>query len=722
MNKSGRPAGAWPPWMQEIITCVACSLVVGFSVLAATTNSPLRPNGPNPKISYYNLLAQGLFEGHLYVKRDVPAGLARLANPYDPTANAAYTPRVLDLSYYKGKLYLYFGITPALVLFCPYHALTGSYLSERTAIAFLFALGFAAALWLGRALCQRYFPEIKPWTFTACALGLGLGISLAFTSGIYEHKDWRVSGNVYEVAIIFAFAFTMLALVGIWQAIHADTKRRALWLLLASFAYGLAVGSRPSILFGATALFIPVVQAWRLAGAGSRRQTALLFAAAAGPIALIGSGLMLYNDLRFGNPFDFGWRYQINGLYNATTAHQLSLRYFWFSFQTYFTQPLKYGSHFPFFHAVPLPPPAGHYNGPVGADGGVLWRYPLALLALAVPLAWRGSPAATASSLRWFAVALLCVFTTSSLLLCLFFAANGRYELDFLPAMMLLSLIGFSGVKRAVLPSFPGALFVRWGWRLILSYSVIFSLIVSVISNVQSHAKVDYLAGNMYFDRGDFEDAQPQFQNAAGLWPDYPDAHYGLANTLVREGHLNDAIAEYQKALEIQPDYPEADNNLAFIFLQADKVDEAIKYFQKASELQNNYQMFYNLGYAYRMNKMAPEAETNWEKAIQLQPQYIPAQINLSWTLATWPDAGARDGARALALAENLVQRYPDDPKILRTLAAADAETGHFSEAVNAAKKAESIAQSQSQDALARELQTETALYQSHTPFRSFNN
>ena len=35
--------------------------------------------------------------------------------------------------------------------------------------------------------------------------------------------------------------------------------------------------------------------------------------AAAGPIILIGLGLMFYNALRFDNPFEFGWRYQLSG-------------------------------------------------------------------------------------------------------------------------------------------------------------------------------------------------------------------------------------------------------------------------------------------------------------------------------------------------------------------------------------------------------------------------
>ena len=58
-------------------------------------------------------------------------GSLQLPDPYDPVAYAPYP--VNDLSYYKGKLYLYFGITPALVLFWPYVALTAPFCRKRTA-------------------------------------------------------------------------------------------------------------------------------------------------------------------------------------------------------------------------------------------------------------------------------------------------------------------------------------------------------------------------------------------------------------------------------------------------------------------------------------------------------------------------------------------------------------------------------------------------------------
>src|ERR1019366_4632927 len=72
----------------------------------------------------YNLLARGLLSGHPYAAREAPAALAALRDPYDPQANGVFRDdpryRLHDFSYYRGRLYLYFGAAPALLVFLPW--------------------------------------------------------------------------------------------------------------------------------------------------------------------------------------------------------------------------------------------------------------------------------------------------------------------------------------------------------------------------------------------------------------------------------------------------------------------------------------------------------------------------------------------------------------------------------------------------------------------------
>ena len=245
-------------WKRFAICALACALVFGiFFRIAAPESTRSRAED-----SYYNLLVQGFRAGHLNVKREAPAGLTQLADPYDPAANAPYvwnarnpSAGLLDMSYYQGKLYLYFGVTPALVLFWPYAILTGHYLPEKDAVIFFFALGFLAAAGLLRAVWRRYFPEASIWVAAAGIFTLG------WTIGTLEVLSLWLDVN--EVAMSCGFAFTMLALAAIWRALD-EPKWQVLWLLLASLAYGLAIGSRPSLLFGVILLLLPVIQAWRV--------------------------------------------------------------------------------------------------------------------------------------------------------------------------------------------------------------------------------------------------------------------------------------------------------------------------------------------------------------------------------------------------------------------------------------------------------------------------
>jgi tetratricopeptide (TPR) repeat protein len=123
---------------------------------------------------------------------------------------------------------------------------------------------------------------------------------------------------------------------------------------------------------------------------------------------------------------------------------------------------------------------------------------------------------------------------------------------------------------------------------------------------------------------------------------------------------------------------------------------------------------------AFRKKKMLDEAIAQYQKAIALQPQFIPAQINLAWMLATWPESSVRNGAEAITLMKKASELHSDkDSKIFRTLAAAYAEAGKFPDAVLTAKKALAMAESQSVTVLVNELHAEIQLYQANSPCRS---
>ncbi len=606
----------------------------------------------------YNLLVQGFRAGQLSLKKEVPPGLARLADPYDPTANAIYRPapyQMLDLSYYKGKLYLYWGVTPALMLFWPFVALTGKYLFQSQAVMIFCAIGFIVSVGLLQALCRRYFAEASIGVVVAAAVALGLATGLPII---------LARSQIYEVPVSCGYMLMMLALGTLWRALHAP-ERRCRWLMAASAAYGLAVGARPSLLFGAAILLVPVFQA-----RSERRRVWTLLMAAVVPITLIGLGLMLYNTRRFDSPFEFGVRYQLA----PVRAHQyFSLRYLWFNFRVYFLEPVRWSSRFPFVHDINVSLlPSGY--GSLQTPFGVLTNIPLVWLALAVPLAWRNRSATAASILRWFVMTAGVLFGVCALTIGSFFASSFRYELEFLPTLVLLAVVGILGLERALVDRRVWRRAVRWGWVLLVGFSVAFNLLASVEYYAEGH----YEVGTTLLQLGRVQEAIDQYEWALRIKPDYGEPHENLGNALVQRGRVAAGIAHYEQALRLNPHYAEGHYNLGNALLQVGRVQEAIGHFEEAIRLKPDLpDAHHSLGLAFVRLGRVPEAIGHFEEALRLKPDYAEAHYNLGVALM----AQGRQ-QEAMGHYEQALRINPDSAEAHSNLAVALLRAGRVPEAI----------------------------------------
>ena len=87
--------------------------------------------------------------------------------------------------------------------------------------------------------------------------------------------------------------------------------------------------------------------------------------------------------------------------------------------------------------------------------------------------------------------------------------------------------------------------------------------------------------------------------------------------------------------------------------------------------------------------------------------------------MATSPNASLRNGREAVDLAQRAVRLSGGrEPAVLGTLAAAYAEAGRFSEAVETAQKALDLATKQNKPRLAESIRAKISLYKATTPFR----
>lgn len=448
---------------------------------------------------YFNLLVDGFLDGHLHLKAEVPPGLIHAENPYDP---AKRPPGVAmhDVSYYQGRYYLYFGVGPVVMLFLPFRLLTGLALPNVVAIwTFAFAgLLAGAGAWL--RLKSRHYPG------SGAVVSL-LGILILGLVGCAPILLGRSS--FWELPIASGYACAMLAVWCVGGAL--DSARPARWLAGAAVCLGLAVASRPVYLFGCVALAVPLAWAWRR----GRREGAWTWwpgrawwwqaAAVAGPLAVIGAALALYNHLRFGNPFEFGLKYQLTALYEMKQRH-FDLQFIPLNLYLYFLAPAQWGRYFPFFHFIKGVPAPAHYYAWEYVWGAAV-NMPVVWLALAAPLGSLGRRPADGGLPGAMGLTALALFFTLAGVLACFNTAAARYTADFMPALALAAALGLLVCERWLRQTRSRA--VRRGGRLLWGGALLFSAFFALMISMQVHGIMQSLNPARYHRVARFFNALP---------------------------------------------------------------------------------------------------------------------------------------------------------------------------------------------------------------------
>ncbi|HVW21226.1 MAG TPA: tetratricopeptide repeat protein [Opitutaceae bacterium] len=585
------------PRRERLVLGAVCAAVV--AIYFASAHSGLwEALAGDPARSYYNEQVAGFREGRLSLAKPAPPGLGRLRDPYDPAANRpfrGYPVLAEDLSYFRGRFYLYFGVAPALLLFWPWVLLTGHYLLHRWAVAIFCSAGFLAWAWVLRAAARRHFPSAGPGALAAALAALGLATGMPV---LLERSE------VYEVAVGCAYALAALAIAALWRALE-DPGRGGRWTAAASLALGLAVASRPPVLCCAPLLLLPAALAAR--GGGRRR----LLAAAVLPIALCGLGLLAYNAARFGDPLEFGQAFQISGIRQDAGGH-FGLRYAPYNLRVYFLQLPRWQAGFPYLVHHDPPKGPGVPEGPF-APFGILGVLPFVLLALAAPRAWRAA-AGPRRPLAGLLAASGILFLAPLGVACLFFGSTVRYEEEFLPALVALAALGVLGLEAAPPRRRRAA---RAGWGLLLAYSAAAGLLLSVDRYALEHT---YL-GSTLDDLGLHARAVAALEAATRANPSSTDARTDLGVALAQSGRLPEAIAQFQAALRLDPRRADTLADLGNGLVQTGQLDQGIEQYRRSLALRPGAaRTRFNLALALAQQGRRGEALEQYREAVRLDP------------------------------------------------------------------------------------------------------
>ncbi len=150
---------------------------------------------------------------------------------------------------------------------------------------------------------------------------------------------------------------------------------------------------------------------------------------------------------------------------------------------------------------------------------------------------------------------------------------------------------------------------------------------------------------------------------------------------------------------------------------------EAARWYEKSAE-QGFPDGEVNLGYLLALGK---GVKRDYGKAAEwfrhaAEGGYLEGKSSLAWLLATCPDDRVRDGGRAVEILEPVVNGGMRHPVLLDTLAAAYAETGAFSLAVDLAREALSKTDRASERILYGQVYLRLRYYESGMPWREPSN
>jgi len=208
-----------------------------------------------------------------------------------------------DWIYYNGKFYCYFGAVPALMLYVPYNLITGDYLSNHGGIWVFAAISIILLAGLWRFFVKKYMPDA---TFMFYLLSF---FALFFASGWFCPLRFT---RFYSIVSAAGFMFVAAGLLLLFESVENEKPDRSK-LVLACACLALAVGCRPTLLFAS--LIVPVIL-WKYKLWKRIPLMAVPYIAVAVPMCI-------YNYVRFGSIFDFGFNYNMTNL-NAAAYSALN--------------------------------------------------------------------------------------------------------------------------------------------------------------------------------------------------------------------------------------------------------------------------------------------------------------------------------------------------------------------------------------------------------------
>lgn len=147
----------------------------------------------------------------------------------------------------------------------------------------------------------------------------------------------------------------------------------------------------------------------------------------------------------------------------------------------------------------------------------------------------------------------------------------------------------------------------------------------------KSDAQLYAILGSAYLKNKQYEQGVAHLTHAAELAPDAASVRAELGLGRIAAGKTDQGVDDLKSAVNIDPKLYEADVTIVLAMIQQKKFDEAMVEANKLKTKRKSDPIADNLlGTVYMAKGDAVHAKENWLNALNLQPNYTPASLNLA--------------------------------------------------------------------------------------------
>ena len=360
----------------QMLVAIACALIWIVIGYMCSSSHLLFNEESKPHHQQYKELAESLEKGEVALDHIPSEGIKSAPNPYDTVyLQANGIEYKADYAYYNGRYYVYFGIVPELLIYYPYHLLTGQGFPNHAAVFLFYCLFVAATFMLFWKLCESYFMNVS---FVAYLLISSSAVTFGSFTYLYFTAD------LYSVPIMAAMGFTVFGLLCWVYAQTDNAKLSAVLYFAGSLSMALVAGCRPQMLLYS---FLALPLFWN---AAFKERTLFSKKSIVQTICFVvpyfaGAALVMwYNASRFGSVFDFGANYSLTN--NDMNLRGFSIERMLSGVVTFLLKPPYFTGTFPYLHTTSFDPDylgrivTEHYYGGIFFCGIMVWSLVLAFI------------------------------------------------------------------------------------------------------------------------------------------------------------------------------------------------------------------------------------------------------------------------------------------------------------------------------------------------------